>query len=213
MSLVSTAALSAGATLDRVHAEPHESDERALVARAVAEPDAFAELYRRYLPRVHDFAYRRTGSVEAAEDICAGTFEAALQSLHRFRWGKGGFAPWLFRIASRQVVTHYRRESRVSSDRGQRAAAELAPGLELPADHGIGAIGDDVELLRMALDTLNERYQRAIGLRYLSDLDIAEAASAMGLARPAFSVVLTRAVAALRKELERFERSRSCTTT
>ncbi len=199
---MSTVLLSTGATLDRVHAQPHETDERVLVARAVTDPDAFAELYRRFLPRVHDFAYRRTGSVEAAEDICAATFESALQSLHRFRWGKGGFAPWLFRIASRQLVTHYRREGRVSSDRGQRAAADLTPGLAPPADDAISGIGDDIEALRLALDGLNERYQRAISLRYLSDLDIGEAANAMGLARPAFSVVLTRAVAALRRELE-----------
>lgn len=199
---MSTVLLSSGATLDRVHAERHVSDERALVARAVSDPDAFAELYRRYLPRIHDFAYRRTGSVEAAEDICAATFESALASLGRFRWGKGGFAPWLFRIASRQLVTHYRREGRVATDRGQRAAAELTPGLAPPADDSIGGIGDDIEGLRLALNGLNERYQKAIALRYLSDLDISEAADAMGLARPAFSVVLTRAVAALRKELE-----------
>lgn len=203
MGSVSTVLLSTGATLDRVHAQPHESDERALVARAIVEPEAFAELYRRYLPRVHDFAYRRTGSVEAAEDICATTFESALRSLPRFRWGKGGFAPWLFRIASRQLVAHYRREGRVSTDRGQRAAAELAPGRVPAADDTIGAMGEDIEAVRAALDRLNGRYQRAIALRYLSDLDIGDAANAMGLARPAFSVVLTRAVAALRKELER----------
>lgn len=200
---MSTVLLSSGATLDRVHADSHENDERALVERAQSDVDAFAELYRRYLPRVHDFAFRRTGSVEAAEDVCAATFESVLVSLHRFRWGRGGFAPWLFRIASRQLVTHYRREARATSDRGQRAAADLAPGLSPPADASITALGDDIESLRIALDQLNERYQRAIALRYLSDLDIGEAATAMGLARPAFSVVLTRAVAALRKELER----------
>lgn len=202
MSSVSTVLFSSGATLDRVHAHTHESDERALVARAATDPDAFGELYRRYLPRVHDFAYRRTGSVEAAEDICAATFESAMRTLDRFRWGSGGFAPWLFRIASRQLVTHYRREGRADTDRGQRAAADLAPGLAPAADEALGVIGDDIEALRSALDRLNDRYQRVIALRYLSDLDIAEAASAMGLARPAFSVVLTRAVAALRRELE-----------
>ena len=185
-----------------MHADTHEADERALVARAQDDPAAFAALYRNYLPRVHDFAYRRTGSVEASEDICAATFEAALSSLHRFRWGRGGFAPWLFRIASRQLVTYYRRESRVRSDRGQRAAAQLTVGVAPAADHDVTGHGADIESLRAALGRLNSRYQEAISLRYLADLDIGEAAAAMGLARPAFSVVLTRATAALRKELE-----------
>lgn len=200
---MSTALLSSGATLVRVHADSHGSDERALAARAGTDPTAFAELYRRYLPRIHDFAFRRTGSVEAAEDICAATFESALRSIDGFRWGSGGFAPWLYRIASRQTITHYRREGRAASERGQRAAADLAPGSAPAADVVVETLGDDMQGLRLALDTLNDRYQRAISLRYLADLDIAEAAQAMGLARPAFSVVLTRAMSALRRELER----------
>lgn len=202
---MSTAVLASGATLDRVHADSHETDERALVARATTDPDAFAELYRRYLSRVHDFAYRRTGSVEAAEDICAATFESALRALPRFRWGNGGFAPWLFRIASRQLVAHYRREGRARSDRGQRAAAVLASGVEPAADEALTFMSADVARLRDAMDALNDRYQRALALRYLSGLEVDQAAIAMGLARPAYSVVLTRATAALRRELRRQE--------
>ena len=86
LALVSTIALPTGARLDRVSNPPTHSDEQALVAQAATDFDAFDELYRRYLPRVHDFAYRRTGSVEAAEDICSATFEAALRSLGRYRW-------------------------------------------------------------------------------------------------------------------------------
>ena len=78
--------------------------ERRLVDRARVDPDAFSELYRNYLDRVHAYAWRRTGSREAAEDICAATFEAAYRGLGRFRWRSGGFAPWLFRIASNEVV-------------------------------------------------------------------------------------------------------------
>lgn len=200
---MSTVLFAPGATLDRMHADSHEVDERALVARAQTDPAAFAELYRRYLPRIHDFAYRRTGSIEAAEDICAATFESALKTIGRFRWGVGGLAPWLYQIAARQVITHYRREGRVGTERGQRAAASLSTAVAPSADDGIEGLGGDITELRVALGKLNERYQRAVSLRYLADLDIADAAKAMGLARPAYSVVLTRAVAALRRELER----------
>lgn len=202
---MSTVVLSSGATLDRVHAQRDVPDERALVARASSDPDAFAELYRRYLPRVHDFAYRRTGSVEAAEDVCAATFESVLRALPRFRWGRGGFAPWLFRIASRQLIAHYRREGRAVSDRGRRAAAVLSDTTAPAADDDIDAFGADIDVLRRAMDGINDRYQQALSLRYLSDLDVEQAAAAMGLARPAYSVVLTRATASLRRQLEKIE--------
>ncbi|MFT7474959.1 MAG: RNA polymerase sigma-70 factor (ECF subfamily) [Verrucomicrobiales bacterium] len=199
----STVLLSSGARLVDVQEDSQHLDERALVARAGTDPNAFGELYRNYLPRIYDFAYRRTGSVEAAEDICAATFESALRSLDRFRWGSGGFAPWLFRIASRQTISHYRRESRVVSDRGQRAAASLTSG-DAPGADELAQLGDfDHERLRTALNSLSERYQRVISLRYLADLDVGDAATAMGMAKPAFSVILTRATAALRRELDR----------
>ena len=198
-TLVSLIGVPTGATLVRVSTDPTHSDEQALVARAAEDFDAFAQLYRRYLPAVHAFAYRRTGSVEAAEDICSATFEAALRSIARFRWRDSGFRPWLFRIAARQVITYYRREARARSDRGQQAMAGLAEVPGAGADD-LASTGD--ETLRLALRRLNPRYERAISLRYLAGLDTTEAARAMGLTNPVFSVVLTRATKALRRELD-----------
>ena len=177
--------------------------ERQLVDRARVDIDAFAELYRMYIDRVHRYAWRRTGSTEAAEDICAATFEAALRNLQRFRWQSGGFAPWLFRIASNQVVTYHRREGRPSSDRGQTAMAEMHRPL---ADDEIGRIGDDAEL-RIALARLSPRYQRAVDLRFLAGLSTEQAARATGMTNAAFSVVLSRGLKALRRELERIEQT------
>ena len=195
---VSTIGLSARASLERVSPSPAHADERALVERAATDFEAFAELYRRYLPRVHAFAFRRTGSVQAAEDICSATFESALRSIDRLSWRSGGFAPWIFRIASRQTIAHYRREGRAGTERGQTAMASLTPGHAPSADVAIGS----TEELRDALDRLNPRYQQAISLRHLAGLELADAATAMGLTRAAFSVVLSRATKALRKELD-----------
>jgi len=199
---VSTTWAQEGATLVGVSDTTAHPDERALAARVADDIEAFAALYRHYLPRVHAFAYRRTGSVEAAEDICSATFESALGSIGSFRPDSGGFAPWIFRIASRQTIAHYRRESRARSDRGQEAMARLAPSDVAPVEDS-AVVGEGT--LRQALDQLNPRYQQAIALRHLAGLDVGEAAAAMGLAKPAFSVVLSRATAALRKQLDRIE--------
>lgn len=189
------------------------ADEQGLVERAKNEAGAFAELYRMYLPRIHAYAWRRTGNRDAADDITANTFEAALRALPRFRWGPQGFAPWLFRIAANQVIAYYRRESRTRSDRGQWAMAVMTE--TTATDHfadagaaemaGLAAGGDQ---LRQALVRLTPRYQRAIDLRYLADLDHEAAANAMGLAKPAFAVVLSRALKALGRELARLDDDR-----
>ncbi|MFN3217169.1 MAG: RNA polymerase sigma factor [Acidimicrobiales bacterium] len=175
-------------------------DERALVERARVDADAFAELYRRYLPQVHAFAWRRTGSREAAEDICSATFEAVYRGLEGFRWRRGGFAPWLFRIAANQTVAHHRREGRPRTARGQAAMARLyEPTAEFHPDER----GDDgdADALRSALDRLPPRYQRVLALKYLAGLDPDETARAMGGSKASTAVVASRALKALRREL------------
>ena len=137
-----------------------ERDERALVERAKADPSAFAELYRRYLPRVYAFAYRRTGAVEAAEDVTSAAFERALRNLGSFAWRPGGFGPWLFRIVANELVDHHRRNGRAASERSLAAVARL--GADDPRDPA-DEVGDrDAAAgLLIAMDRLNPRYQRA----------------------------------------------------
>ncbi len=176
-------------------------DERQLVEQAREDPDAFAELYRLYVDRIHSYAMRRTGSRELAEDITAATFERALAGLHRFRWGSGGFAPWLFRIASNELVDHYRREGRRRGERAARAVDRIQ-GRVAVDDLSTIETDSDTRAVRAALDGLNPRYQRALTLRYLSGLEHEDAAAAMGLAKPVFAVLLHRATASLRRSID-----------
>ena len=179
-------------------------DERELVERARTDATAFADLYRRYVDRIHAFAYRRCGDAALAEDITASTFERALRGLEGFRWGTGGFAPWLFRIAANELTDHHRRSGRRRGDRAQRAADRVHDRVSVDDLDRIDD-SDRVELLRAGLDALNPRYHRALVLRHLSGLDHDEAARAMGLSPSLMSVLVHRASASLRRAIERQE--------
>lgn len=173
--------------------------DRALVERAQQDRDmdAFETLYRRYVDRVHAFAYRRSGSAAVADDVTSATFERALRSIGSFRWRGGGFVPWLYRIAANELADHFRSEQR-SRVAGAESARTHAPAL----DDGLLAEADTREL-RRALGTLTARYQRAISLRYLAGLSHAEAAEAMGVPPPVMAVTLHRALTALAREMSR----------
>src|SRR5256885_11088160 len=99
-------------------------DERGLAEAARTSPDAFAVLYRRYVARVHAFAYRRSGSREVAEEVTSATFERAWRAMPSFQWRGRGFKAWEFAIAARELAGWYRRNAR-----GTRARAQ--PGLRL----------------------------------------------------------------------------------
>ena len=187
--------------LEPAAVSPASSDERALIARARSDPSAFGVLYRAYIDRIYAFAYRRTWTREAAEDVTAATFERALRHLERFDVDGAGFGPWLFRIAANELVDHYRREGRTRSDRGQRGLHVLA---DRSVEDDVDAIEreDEVRDMIEALGTLRPRYQRALTLRYLAGLSADEAATAMGCSKPVLAVTLHRALGALRRAVE-----------
>jgi RNA polymerase sigma-70 factor (ECF subfamily) len=184
--------------------EDDREPERACVERARSgEPDAFASLYREYLPRIHAFAYRRTHSRELAEDVTAATFERAFRQLDRFEWRGGGFGAWLFRIASNELADHYRRQQRSRGERGQQAMSALHSASAHDDVDRVERGGEGTRRLMAALATLNPRYQEAIQLRYLAELSHEEAAEAMGASKPVMAVTLTRAMKALKKAMDK----------
>lgn len=182
-------------------------DEEALVEAARHDRAAFAELYRRHVRAVHGYAYRLSGSTQAAEDLTSATFERALRGLDGFRWQGTGIRPWLLRITANEAAALYRRQARSHRPRAQRALAAVAGDGTVPAvgsDDGL-----DTAALRAALVTLPERYRQVITLRYLSGLTAEEAAAALGCSKPTLAVTLHRALGALRRALPAREDDRS----
>ena len=169
------------------------TDQRWLVEQAKTDPDAFAVLYRSYVGRIYGFAYKRSGSKDIAEEVTSATFERAWRALAGFEWRGGGFEPWLYRIAYRELLEWYRREGRPNTARAQMGLREL-----LPADVDSGN-GVDVERLRAALATLRPRYQDAINNRFFADMSASDQAAAMNCSKAVLAVTVHRAVASLRR--------------
>lgn len=175
--------------------QPDRFDERSLVESARGDADAFAELYRRYVDKIYRYALRRSGSQIVAEDVTSATFEKALRGLPGYRWKPPGIGPWLFRIASNELVNVYRGDSRqaraVRSVASEASAARVVSDADLPDESLLSALG-----------RIRPRYQRALTLRFFADLSNEEAAAAMGVSRRTMAVIVHRAAAALRRELE-----------
>lgn len=185
--------------------EKDSEEERRLVEAARTDPEAFAALYRMYLPKIHAFAYRRARSRDVAEDVTAATFERAYRQLDTFEWRSGGFGSWLFRIASNEITDHYRKQNRSVSERGQVAMGALFTHSTSDDVERIDQGDGSTQTLLHALGTLNPRYQQAVQLRYLSGLSHEDAAEAMGLSKPVMAVTLSRAMKALRKAMDRLD--------
>lgn len=80
-------------------------------ATDAAADQAFATLYRAHAPAIYRYFARRLG-VQAAEDLTADTFAAALGAIARFDSDRGPELPWLYGIAANILSNHRRAEVR-----------------------------------------------------------------------------------------------------
>jgi RNA polymerase sigma-70 factor (ECF subfamily) len=79
-----------------------------LVARAKhGDGEAFADLYRRHVERVYDYAMRRLGERQAAEEVTQEVFFRAFRGVAGCR-DEAAFAGWLFGIARYAIADTFR---------------------------------------------------------------------------------------------------------
>jgi RNA polymerase sigma-70 factor (ECF subfamily) len=165
-------------------------DDADLVARAQADRQAFALLYRRYLDPVHQYCYRRLGSREAAEDATSLVFTKAFASLPMYR--AGSFRSWLFAIAY-HVITDDLRARHVVAELD--AAAEV-PDREPTPEEVVIAAESHSSIVRL-LDHLPSSQRRVVELR-LAGLTGREVADVLGCSLAAAKIAQVRAYSKLR---------------
>lgn len=169
------------------------ANEMAIVARATAEPDAFAEIYDYYFPRVYNYVRYRVHDAQVADDITALIFERAWVNLKGYQSGQGTFGAWLFGIAHNAVSDYYRRQREfVSIDEiAEQAGDEPAPEM-------IAERNETHEHLLEAVSRLKERDRELLALKFGAGLTNVEIARMTGMSESNVGVSLYRAIQQLK---------------
>jgi len=183
-----------------------ERERQLCQAAKAGDRDATRELLGHFAdPLFAGVILPRVGSRADAEDILRDTMVRAVERLPRqFEWRDAGLWPWLRRIAVNLVADYGRRlQARQRLEEGYLAEVRvLPPRVEAGAEATLIEEQErqlNLRLLRVALESINERYRRAIELRLLEQRSREEAAEALGVSVSTFDVVLHRALKALRK--------------
>ena len=182
------------------------SEEKLLVRQAQKAPDAFAELYDRYYPKIFGYVLRRTTNLEAAQDITSETFLKALRKLWQFRWRNVSFSSWLYKIATNEINQYFRKaeyKKSISMEELQEQGFELIslhdPESELiEAQEKLKQYQDFLEIQEKIV-RLPAKYQEVIALRFFEQKQINEIAEILGKKEGTIKSLLHRAVEKLRE--------------
>ncbi len=88
------------------------ADDAELVEWAKEDSAAFGELYTRYVRKIYNYVYYRTGNHHEAEDITARVFYRAMSHISTYRDRGVPFSAWLYRIAHNLVANWHRDRKR-----------------------------------------------------------------------------------------------------
>jgi RNA polymerase sigma-70 factor (ECF subfamily) len=183
-----------------------ERDERLLVARAKrGDREAFDQIVRAQLPRLHAFLLRLVGNHEDAEDLAQETLVKAFFALKWFR-DESSFSTWLYRIA-----VHLSRDLHRSRARRPVAAPLSTVAIE---SRDVGppeqlARGEVTRGLIAALERLPYRLRVVLVLRVFEGLEYRDVARAAGVTEGTARVQVVKARQTLMRVLDPLLRERS----
>ncbi len=173
-------------------------EESILIERAKTDREAFGQLYERYVDRIYNYVYYRTGNAADAEDLTARIFERALNHIGNYRDQGVPFSAWLYRIAHNLVANWYR-------DRSRRKIVSIDDVSQwVVTDHGpefATQLMQDKEALLEALSRLPSDRQELLILKFVERLSNSEIGDIMGRSEGAIKSLYHRTLLALREDM------------
>ncbi|NLG99908.1 MAG: sigma-70 family RNA polymerase sigma factor [Chloroflexi bacterium] len=181
-------------------AQRSESDE--VAAAMKGDTEAFSALYERYVTRIYNYIYYRTGNRYEAEDLTSRVFHRALRHIDRYDNRGIPFSAWLYRIAHNLVANWHR-------DNSRRKEVPLEDYTQQPhrAQAPEASVVDNQELeeLLAVIRRLPAVRQQLLILKFVEGLSNAEVAVIMMRSEGAIKSLYHRTLMALRDELSKQE--------
>ena len=173
-------------------------DEVLLVEQAKCDPEAFGLLYERYVEKIYNYTYYRTGNHHEAEDLTAKTFQRAMKHIPNYEQRGVPFSAWLYRIAHNVVANWHRDRSR----RKVIALDELVLYQQWrQSPEGLVEAGEETRELLKVVRRLPADRQQLLILKFVDGMSNEAIGQVMGRSEGAVKSLYHRTLLALRKEM------------
>ncbi len=154
----------------------------------VHNQEAQNKIYRLYYKAMYNSSLRIVKDAHTAEDIMQEAFIKAFKKIYLYN-NKSSFGAWLKRIVINESINHYRKHNReFYASEFNTSEAHLVE--KLPEKQWND---EDFNLVKSAMDLLNDRYRTIISLILLEGYDLEECSEIMGITYGNSRVLFMRA--------------------
>lgn len=188
----------------------HDPDVRLMLEVQGGSAPAFEELVARYQGRLLTVLEHLVGRRDQAEDLVQEVFLRVYRARKRYQPG-ARFSTWIYTIAN-NVASNALRSRRRRREVDAMVGRDDSSGVKPLAEMAAAASGlmparlldkaEMREIVRLALDTLNERQRMAVLLNKFEHMSYADIGETMELSPQAVKSLLSRARESLRTTLE-----------
>lgn len=177
------------------------SDDEAIRRCHQGEQEAFGVLYERYVGRIYNYIYYRTGNQHDAEDLTSRVFFRAMRHVRNYQDRGLPVSAWLYRIAHNLVANWYRDSGRRKEIPLDDSGAYHQKRIEQPENTVLRT--EEQEHLLEVIRTLPPERQQLLILKFVEDLPNAEIGEIMGRTEGAIKSLYHRTLLALREEYQK----------
>jgi RNA polymerase sigma-70 factor, ECF subfamily len=177
-------------------------EEEVIVSASQGSQEAFTFLYERYVTRIYNYIYYRTGNPAEAEDLTSRVFHRALAHINHYSNRGVPFSAWLYRIAHNLVANWHRDNSRRNE-----VPLEDQTSLSHRGEHPEHALVNSQELENLLgiIRKLPPERQQLLILKFVEGMSNMEIAVIMRRSEGAIKSLYHRTLLALRDDLVKNE--------
>ncbi|MBN1678822.1 MAG: sigma-70 family RNA polymerase sigma factor [Anaerolineae bacterium] len=170
-----------------------------LVNWAKNDSMAFGELYERYMQKIYNYVYYRTGNHHDAEDLTSRVFFRALSHIGNYTDRGIPFSAWLYRIAHNLVANWHR-------DRGRQKVVPLdehiTSGMRIETQpEAVTESNEEHARLLSSIRQLPPERQQLLLLKFVERMSNAEIGVVMDRTEGAIKSLYHRTLLSLRGDL------------
>lgn len=174
-----------------------------LVAVALRDRNAYAQIVRRWQPILSRYLRRLLGQHnEAAEDVLQDVFIKVYVNLNDYDHTRP-FGPWIYRIARNEALSFLRKRKAepplVTGEDAQLIIERLSDGFDVQETSERLRIEEKV---RVAINDLDPRYRDVLVLRFLEDKGYDEIAEILNVPAGTVATLIKRGTMLLRTALQ-----------